>query len=235
MLFFSRRKNNGHNTANAEDSVQKTDSDILLQAISQIQQSQAEREENVLFEMKNLHQEQMQQMEKRLRKQEAMLEDLLDQLEEVQNQFKELKEDRSAEQEKMQYLQENEKLKQTLQNSQNENREQEKKLLEIIAAYDEYLRRIGADRSDRTEESDRQWDLVFQVLDQHLEAGQLKRIDGKGQMVDFETMMVLQAVETDYPDKKNRVKETVIPGWIYKGNVLQKAKVIAYRASLQTD
>lgn len=151
------------------------------------------------------------QLETRLKRQENMVEELLEQQDEQQEELQ--------------------KIRGYLEEKRLEDLKQEQNLLAVIMQYEEYMvqNRACLEQIAQGETWQKQWDLLERSLKNCLEAGRLEKIQGEHQPVDLNRMEVLQVELVSDPQKENRVKQTVIPGWIYKGNVVQKAKVVAYR------
>lgn len=186
---------------------------------------------NTRNEKENL-QEEFHQQELRQKKQQNMLEELL-----------ELADETTESVEKC-----NDMLEKIHRN--HTDTDQEQKLIDIIMMYDEYLTQsqtllasqkvqtendVTQTENSASEHVLNQQELVQKSLDRYLMAGQLGRIYGDDQPVQLDQMQVIQIEKTQDETLDNIVKQTVVPGWIYKGNVTKKAKVIVWKYREDTD
>lgn len=152
------------------------------------------------------------QIETRQKKQENMLEESLDLLDECQESMRGLKE---VEEER-----------------QKQAEESEKKLLQLIMTYGESMNRISSDISGN-EQLDPGWkqqmELTQMMLKRAMEEVGISMISDEGLPADPARVQVVDQELCSEREKHNCVKSTVIPGWIYGGRILKKAKVSVYK------
>lgn len=178
------------------------DSEKILAAISRLEQSVSETSASILAE----------RLEVRQRKQENMLEEALELLDGCGENLETLNES---------------------QKSLVHQKEQEKQnLLEVIMLYGEYMEQLRQNMS-KSEVSNSGWDRQWEVMEISLrrirEKAGVSMIMDDGEPADPERVQVVKQERTMDQEKHNYVHKTVVPGWLYKGIIIQKAKVIVYK------
>lgn len=165
-------------------------------------------------------------VENRLKKQEGILEETLELLDGCQTGL--------------------EKLHGEQQTEKQQTEEQEEGLLELVMMYGEYMENlyrlmpVGGGIDPEWQE---QWTLMRTALDRAMmECGvEMIRTDRRQdnqqdsqpavplQPADPSKIVVVKTERTSDPQCHNCVAETVIPGWIYQGRVVKKARVVIYK------
>lgn len=107
----------------------------------------------------------------------------------------------------------------------------ELELIEHIIQYDEQLNniRLFMKKKEDTHAWAEQITLLCNSLKPSMAQHDLIKIDVCHIPVDFNLHEVIQVEETSNYKKQELVCKIIVPGWIYKNIVLQKAKVIAYK------
>ncbi len=174
----------------------------ILSAISRLESDINENSASVLAE----------RLEVRQRKQENMLEETLELLDGCGENL--------------------EALKETQETIMLQKEQEKQSLLDVIMLYGEYMEQLRQNISKSSGSSsqwDRQWDIMEISLKRMREKAGISMIMDDKEPADPERVQVVKQEWTSDPEKHNYVYETVVPGWIYSGKVIQKAKVIVYK------
>lgn len=107
----------------------------------------------------------------------------------------------------------------------------ELELIEHIIQYDEQLNniRLFMEKKEDTHVWAEQITLLCNSLKPSMAQHDLIKIDTCHIPVDFNLHEVIQIEETSNLKKQELVSQIIVPGWIYKNTVLQKAKIVAYK------
>ncbi|MFA9466248.1 MAG: hypothetical protein ACERKN_18430 [Velocimicrobium sp.] len=108
----------------------------------------------------------------------------------------------------------------------------EKMLTGYIMEYDETLfqmgrmmKQAGAEMAEWAQQIE---DMRKQVSNR-MKTMDLIRIDDSNVPVDFKVHEIVSVERTIQFELQGMVHDIIVPGWIYKGEVLKKAKIIAYK------
>lgn len=174
----------------------------LLEQMRQGQMEEAGKLAAVLEENRQAAQEEA----KVLRRQSESVEDLLD------------------------FMQEEAEKKSALEEQLQESREREEALLALACCAREQLelvtQRLMEDASWRE-----QCRMLEQEAEKYLRDADMRETGKAGEPVDYELHQVLDAVDTDKEELAGTVARVYRRGRIYRGKVIRKAQVAAYRAA----
>ncbi|HAX52810.1 nucleotide exchange factor GrpE [Muricomes intestini] len=120
----------------------------------------------------------------------------------------------------------------TILEEQNSARSKEKVLVGYISAYDgslHQLERMFRNIEGKEGEWVKQLEGIKKQLRDNMEKSELKIIKEQDITVDFNLHEVVGICDTEQKEKDGQVCEVIIPGMIFEGNVVNKAKVTAYQ------
>lgn len=157
-------------------------------------------------------QEEFNKLSKRLHKQSSMLEDILETTQEYQQEKSRLEADISWRE------------------------QQEEQLIFLIMKYQEYLELISdylmKDRNafpnNESENMDAQIKLVSDELENLRKKNGVEIVDKEGGKVDTSLHKIIETKGTDNMIMNGTVNRVLVPGIIYRGKVIQKAKITAF-------
>ncbi|MDF2907868.1 MAG: hypothetical protein K0R34_3189 [Herbinix sp.] len=116
--------------------------------------------------------------------------------------------------------------------AQNSMRNKEKVLVGYINSYDESMQQVERMLSEAEGEDSvwvKQLQLMREQLCDSMKGAELRIIKDCDISVDFTLHEVIGISDTKLREKNNRVCKVVTPGVSYQGEVLNKAKIIAYQ------
>lgn len=124
------------------------------------------------------------------------------------------------------------KLAESREKERNQSEKQEEKLLDLIMLYEEYLRNIQAfgSKNDKWQQDMQEnWSILHLSVKRLREQCGLIEIADDGTEALPERDEVVEQRAVSEKSLHNHVAETIISGWIYKGRIIRKAKVIIYK------
>ncbi|MGB8454093.1 MAG: nucleotide exchange factor GrpE [Anaerocolumna sp.] len=203
-LFSNRR----HIKNNKDTIPDKSIEEIIQDSMKVLIDKSAEIEQRLASKQTEL----FDKFQKRINKQNAMLEELIEMAEE------------------------NKEDKLNLEKALDNENKQKNGLLNLILQYQEYLDLINShltvDSNYGEAENFNQWkaqlDLVYSELDHNMSLNGIEKISDIKVKVNTELHQIIETTETDHPYTNETVSKILVPGCIYHGTVIRKAKIIAY-------
>ncbi|MDR1548939.1 MAG: nucleotide exchange factor GrpE [Hungatella sp.] len=110
--------------------------------------------------------------------------------------------------------------------------QRENDLLELIMTYGEYMENLRFYMKDQSffgEEWDSQWKMMELSLKRTEEKCGIARIQDEGEPADPSRVEIIKKKTCPDVENHNHVGEIIIPGWIYKGTVIKKAKAVIWQ------
>jgi len=110
--------------------------------------------------------------------------------------------------------------------------QQENNLLELIMTYGEYMENLRSYMKEQPffgEEWNSQWKLMEISLKRTEEKCGIARIQDEGELADPSRVEIIKKKTCPGMEKHNYVEKIIIPGWIYKGTVIKKAKAVVWQ------
>ncbi len=109
-------------------------------------------------------------------------------------------------------------------------RQSEKLLLELFESYQEQFWNLKRLAGEKDETWSAQMTLVGTKLEHCRQLCGISIIEESGTEVNYDLHEVIEAVDTVQQEQDRLVAEVISWGYLYKGKVMKKAKVAAYRA-----
>lgn len=205
MLFGKKR------TQQIKESVQE----VLEEGLSRQEQKLLEQQ----MDQNNQVCESIEKNQKMIRKLSDTIEDFLDTLQEDNSETKQF------------------------QKSLKESEECEQRLVRLIALYQEQMELLdlwintqadgNTDNNEHNKEAVQAWSQQYNMLKGKVDAESrlcaIENIGAKGELIDYRMHEVLQAMETEEKEQEGTVAEVYSSGMLYKGKVIRKARVAAYK------
>lgn len=134
-------------------------------------------------------------------------------------------------------LQDQDEGQRQLQQKQNAAEERERKLVELLGLYQEQMELfeqwITGQDQERSQESQDAWKQQYAMLNRKIKAESrfctLEETGVVGETVDYRLHEVLQVMEPGTKDQEGTIAKVCSHGMLYQGNVIRKARVVAYR------
>lgn len=205
-MFFEKKR-----TQQIKESVQE----VLEETLHKQEQNQLEQQ------MGQHHQvcESIEKNQKMIRKLSDTIEDFLDTLQEDNDETKQF------------------------QQSLKESAEREQRLVGLIALYQEQMNLLeqwintqadgNIDSNEHSKEAIQAWRQQYNMLKGQVSAESrlcaIENIGVEGESVDYRLHEVLQAIEAEEKEQEGMVAKVYSSGMLYKGKVIKKARVTAYK------
>lgn len=132
--------------------------------------------------------------------------------------------------------QEQDEEKRQAQQQQKAAKERERRLVELLALYQEQMELAGqwiAELSRVSDASLSAWEQQYAMLNEKIKTESsfcaIEYIGAAGEPVDYRMHEVLEAVEPDTEKQEGTVAKVCSRGMLYQGTVIRKARVTAYR------
>lgn len=195
----------------------------IKESVQEVLEEGLSRQEQKLFEQQidqnNQVCESIEKNQKMIRKLSDTIEDFLDTLQEDNSETKQF------------------------QKSLKESEECEQRLVRLIALYQEQMELLdlwintqadgNTDNNEHNKEAVQAWSQQYNMLKGKVDAESrlcaIENIGAKGELIDYRMHEVLQAMETEEKEQEGTVAEVYSSGMLYKGKVIRKARVAAYK------
>lgn len=134
-------------------------------------------------------------------------------------------------------LQDQEEEQRQSQQKQNTAEERERRLVELLGLYQEQMELfeqwITVQDQERSEESQDAWKQQYAMLNRKIKTESrfctLEDTGTVGEPVDYRLHEVLQVMEPGTKEQEGTIAKVCSHGMLYQGNVIRKARVVAYR------
>lgn len=205
-MFFEKKR-----TQQIKESVQE----VLEETLHKQEQKLLEQQ----MDQNNQVSESIEKNQKMIRKLSDTIEDFLDTLQEDNNEIKQFQQ----------------RLK--------ESEEREQRLAELIVLYQEQMELLdlwistqvdgNADSNEYNKEAVQAWKQQYNMLKGQVNAESrlcaIENVGEEGESVDYRLHEVLQAIEAEEKEQEGTVAKVYSRGMLYKGKVIKKARVSAYK------